>query len=157
TIAAVGRTDLGRSGIGVGIRAGAARPDIHSAETLKETLLKAKSLTWAQDGASRTYIDRMLTRFGIADEINRKTILEQGSTRATADVADGKAEIVITLVSEIVPVRGIELLGPLPAELQNYVTMTAGIGSRAINPVAAKALIHFLAGPAATAVYKSKG
>jgi molybdate transport system substrate-binding protein len=148
---------IARSGIGVGIRAGAPKPDIHTAAALKQTLLKAKSITFAQDGASRAYIVKMLDNFGIAEDVKSKIILEQGSARADARVADGSAELVLTLVSEILPAPGVELLGPLPSAVQNYVSISAGLGSKADNVDAAKALIKFLAGPGIARTLKAKG
>ena len=148
---------IARSGIGVGIRAGAPKPDIRTAAALKQTLLKAKSITFAQDGASRAYIVKMLDNFGISENVKSKIIPEQGSTRAAARVADGSAEIILTLVSEILPAPGVELVGPLPAEAQNYVSMSAGVGAKAANPDAAKALIKFLTGPGIAPTLKAKG
>ncbi len=156
-IASGSSASIARSGIGVGIRTGAPKPDIRTAAALKQTLLKAKSITFAQDGASRTYIVKMLDHFGIAEDVKSKIILEQGSTRAAARVADGSAELILTLVSEILPAPGVELLGPLPEEVQNYVSMSAGVGAKARNADAAKALIKFLAGPSIAPALKAKG
>ena len=141
----------------MGIRAGAAKPDIRTSEALKQTLLKAKSITYAEDGASRAYIVKMLDRFGITAEIGRKTILEQGSTKATARVADGQAEIVLTLTSEILPAKGVQLLGPLPADVQSYVSFSAGIAANSKNAEASQALIKFLKSPATAPTLKAKG
>src|SRR5258708_4489210 len=99
----------------------------------------------------------MLERLGIADEIGKKTIAVQGSGRSTALVADGSAQLVLTLTSEILPVPGIELLGPLPAEFQNYIAVSAGVSAKAKNPEGGKALIKILARPAHAAQYKAKG
>jgi molybdate transport system substrate-binding protein len=148
---------IARSGIGVGIRAGAHKPDIRTAAAVKQTLLNAKSFTFAQDGASRVYIVKMLDRFGIADQVKSKIVLEQGSTRAAARVADGSAELILTLVSEILPAPGVELVGPLPAEVQNYISMSAGVGVKARNADAGRALIKFLAGPSIVPTLKAKG
>jgi molybdate transport system substrate-binding protein len=148
---------IARSGIGVGIRAGGPKPDIRTAAALKQTLLKAKSITFAQDGASRIYLEKMFDRLGIGSDLKPKIIREQGSARATARVADGSAELVLTLVSEILPAPGVELLGPLPAEVQNYVSMSAGVGAKARNADAAKALVKFLAGPSVAPILKAKG
>jgi molybdate transport system substrate-binding protein len=82
---------LGRAGIGVGVRAGAQHYDIGSAAAMRQTLLAAKSVTYAQDGASRTHVERMFTQLGIADEMKAKTLLEQGSVRAAAKVVAGEA------------------------------------------------------------------
>ena len=152
-------TTLGvaRSGIGVGFRSGAPKPDIRTPEALKRTLQNAKAITYAQDGASRAHILKMLDVFGIAEAVNAKTILEQGSIRSTARVANGDAELVLTLVSEILPIKGIELAGPLPAELQTYVSLSAAVGAKARDVAAAKALVAFLASPAIAPTLKAKG
>ena len=151
------RTPLGRSGIGIGSRAGARKPDIASADALKKTLLAAKSITYAGDGASRPHIERMMTTLGIADAMTKKTILEQGSVRAAAKVASGDAELLITLVSEILPAPGVELVGPLPMQFQNYVSFAAATGVKAANGEAGKALITCLSGPSVAATLKAKG
>jgi molybdate transport system substrate-binding protein len=148
---------IARSGIGVGVRAGAPKPDIRTAAALKETLLKAKSITFAQDGASRDYIAKILDDFGIAEDVKSKIILEQGSTRAAARVADGSAELIMTLVSEILPAPGVQLVGPLPPAVQHYVSMSAGVGAKASNADVAKALVKFLSGPAVARTLKAKG
>ena len=156
-IEAASRVGLARAGIGVGIRSGATRPDISTPDALKQTLVNAKSITYAQDGASRPFIVAMLDRFGIADAVKPKTILEQGSIRSTARVAQGDAELVMTLVSEILPIKGIELLGPFPDALQNYVSFAAGVNPKSIDSKSGKTLIGFLTGPAAAATFKAKG
>ena len=148
---------LGRSGIGIGVRAGAPKPDIATAAALRRALVGARSLTYADDGASRVHITKMLDAFGIADAVKSKTALEQGSVRATARVARGETELVITLISEILPVPRIELVGPLPAEFQSYVSFAAGLGSRAQDPEAARALITFLSGPGARRAFAVTG
>jgi molybdate transport system substrate-binding protein len=150
---------LAKSGVGVGIRKGAPKPDIRTSEAMKKTLLSAKSVTYAEDGASRTYVERMFQRMGIADVMKAKTALEQGSGRATGRVADGQTELVLTLASEILPVAGIELVGPLPSEHQQYVGFSAGVGAAAAgsNKDASMALIKFLASPAVAPVLKAKG
>jgi molybdate transport system substrate-binding protein len=156
-IVAASRKPLGRSGIGIGARAGATKVDIRSAETLKRTLVNARALTWASDGASRPHIARMLERLGIAEAVHSKTILEQGSVRAAARVASGDAEFIITLISEIMPVPGLELVGPLPKEFQNYVSFAAAIGSSTANVEAARALTVFLSSPAASPAFTTRG
>jgi molybdate transport system substrate-binding protein len=148
---------VARGGIGVGIRKGAPKPDISTGAAMKQTLLKAKSITFAQDGASRVFIMKMFDHFGISEEVKPKLILEQGSTRADARVADGSAELVLTLVSEILPAPGVEVVGPLPTEVQNYISMSAGVGAKTHDADASKALIKFLAGPGIAATLKAKG
>jgi molybdate transport system substrate-binding protein len=151
------RTPLGRSGIGIGSRAGAQKPDITTADALKKTFLAAKSVTYAGDGASRPHIERMMVTLGIADVMSKKTILEQGSVRAAARVASGDAELLITLVSEILPAPGVELVGPLPVQFQNYVSFAGAAGVKSDNAAAAKSLISCLSGPNVAATLKAKG
>jgi molybdate transport system substrate-binding protein len=157
SIVASTRVPIARSGIGVGIRQGAARPDIGTAAAMKGTLLRARKITYAQDGASRVHILHMLERLGIAEEMAAKTILEQGSIRSTGRVANGDAELVITLISEILPIPGVELLGPLPPEFQSYVSLAAGVGAKSRNAEAAGSLTMFLSGPATVSTLKAKG
>jgi molybdate transport system substrate-binding protein len=151
------RADIARAGIGVGVRAGAPKPDIGTSDALKRTLLKLKSVTYAQDGASRIYLEKMFDRLGIGSEMKPKIILEQGSGGAGARVANGGAEMIMTLVSEILPMHGVEFVGPLPAQLQSYVSFAAGVSAKAANAEACKALIKFLTGPAAAQAFKPKG
>ncbi len=94
---------------------------------------------------------------GIADAMTRKTVLEQGSTRSTARVASGDAELVLTLVSEILPAPGVELLGAIPAEYQSYVGFAAGLSAKAGNAPSTGAMIKFLSGPAVAPVLRAKG
>ena len=156
-VTAASRAGVARSGVGIGIRAGAAKPDVGTPEALKRTLLGAKAISYAQDGASRVYIAKMLDQLGIADAVKSKTILEQGSVRSAGRVAKGDADVVMTLVSEILPIPGVELAGPFPAAVQSYVSFAAGIGAKATDPAAAKKLIGFLTGPGVEATFKAKG
>ncbi len=151
------RVDVGRSELGIGIRAGAPKPDIRTLEALKKTLREAKSITYPQDGASRGYIEKMFEGMGIAADVAPKIILAPGSGPATESVAAGKAAMVITLFSEIVPTPGAEILGPLPGEYQFDIRFAAATSARSTNADAAKALIAFLSGPKAAPVLKAKG
>ena len=151
------RTPLARSELGIGIRAGAAKPDIHTPEALKRSLREAKSITYPQDGASRGYIEKMFERLGIAADVKPKIILAKGSGPATESVAEGQAAMVITLFSEIVPIHGVEILGPLPGEYQSDIRFSAAASSTAQDAAAAKALITFLAGPKVAPALKAKG
>lgn len=156
-LSAVGRADIARAGIGVGIRKGAAKPDLRTGEAYKRTLVNAKSITYAGDGASRTFLERGFERMGIGDAMKAKTRLEQGSTQAAALVANGGAELLLTLVSEILPAPGVELAGPIPAEYQSYVSFAAGVGAKSGDAAAAGAIVKLLSGPAVSPVLKSKG
>lgn len=156
-IAGSTRADLAHSGIGVGVRKGASRPDILTPEALKQTLLAATSIAYARDGASRVHIEAMLERMGIAREVGRKTVLEQGSAKAMAAVAEGRSELVLTLLSELLPTAGIDVVGPLPAEYQNEVVFRAGVSALARNAESSRDLIQFLTGPAAARTFEANG
>jgi molybdate transport system substrate-binding protein len=156
-IAAGTRADIARCGIGVGIRAGARKPDISTPERLKQTLLNAKSISFDHDGASAMYINKMLARLGIAEDVRPKLILEQEPGRPQRNVAEGKAELVITLIPEISAFESLELAGPLPAELQSYIAFAAGVATNTPNADAAEAVIKFLTAPAAAPTLKARG
>jgi molybdate transport system substrate-binding protein len=151
------RADIARCGVGVGIRAGAPKPDISTPDAMKAALLKAKAVTYAEDGASRVFVEKMEQTFGIADQMKAKTLLTHGSGAANQEVVAGKADMVLTLGSEILPVHGVQLIGPLPAAVQGYVNFGAGASANTQNADAAKAVIQFLKSPAAAPVYKAKG
>ena len=127
------RTPLGRSGIGVGIRQGARKPDIVTADALKAALLAAKSIAYAGAGASRPHIEKMMVALGIADVMKKKTLLEPDSVRSAAKVASGEAELLLTLVSEILPAPGVDFVGPLPMQFQSYVAFAGATGAKAAN------------------------
>jgi molybdate transport system substrate-binding protein len=150
-------TSISRAGVGIGIRKGGPRPDISTPEALKRAMLGAKAIAYGPSGASFPYITRMLDTLGIADTMKAKTLFFDTSDGTNAAVAEGKADFGITLVSEILPVKGIELLGPFPDEFQGYVRFSAAVSANAKNPEAAGALIKFLAGPDALASIKARG
>jgi molybdate transport system substrate-binding protein len=151
------RTDLARAGIGVGIRAGAPKPDISTPDAMKRALLNAKSVTYAKEGASRLLLEKMYERLGITNEMKPKVILQTVSGRPQSAVAEGQAEMVLTLIPEILPVHGIQLAGPLPGDLQSYVNFRAGVSTNSNNAEAGIALIRFLTSAAAAPAYKAKG
>ena len=151
------RAALGRVQLGIGIRAGAARPDIHTPEALKQTLRAAKTITYREDGASRSDIDKMFGRLGITAEMKSKVILTQGSGTSTDNVAAGKAQYVITLSSEIMTVRGLQLLDPLPREFRYDIPFEGAVSANARDAQAARALLAFLAGPKVALAFKATG
>lgn len=148
--------DVARGGIGVGIRAGVPKPDIRTGEALKQFLLKAKSVTYTDNGASRPFIDAMLRKMGIEAALKSRTMLEPPG-RSPELVGQGKAEVVLTLMSEIIPVKGVQLVGPLPPEHQNFVVLAATASASTKESTAVRALIAFLKGPAAAQVYLDQG
>ena len=156
-IAPKSRVNLARGAIGVGIRAGASKPDIKTPEAMKQALLKVKAVSYAQDGASRPAIEKMFANMGIAEQMKTRSLLEQGSVRSAGRVAAGDSDFVMTLASEILPIKGVELAGLLPAQYQGYVSFSAGVAAGAVNPFQATTLVKFLASPANAAVYKAKG
>ena len=153
------RSDLAKTGVGVVIKAGAPLPDISTVEAFTRTLLAAKSVAFIDPkagGSSGIYVEGLLARLGIADQVNAKAVLAHGG--AVADhVADGEAELGIHQISEILPVQGTTLVGPLPAEIQNFTTYSAGIGAAAKDGAAARALVKFLSGPQALPIITAKG
>ena len=154
-IAADTRTGIARVGMGVGARAGAPKPDISSADAFKRALLNAKSVTYNPEGAPGIHLAGVLERLGIAQQMKAKTKpVAKGVVQA---VADGEAELGFAFTNEVLSVRGAELVGPFPPELQRYTLFTAGVATAAKQPEAAKALIKFLRSPAAVAVIKAKG
>jgi molybdate transport system substrate-binding protein len=160
-VVAGSRADLAKTGIGVVVRAGAPLPDIGSVDAFKRTLLAAKSVAYidpAAGGSSGIYVGKLLERLGIAADVNAKAKLIHGG--AVADhIAGGEAEIGIHQISEILPVKGVVLVGPLPAEIQNFTVYSAGVGTAAKNGAknGASALVKFLAGPHAGPIIKAKG
>jgi molybdate transport system substrate-binding protein len=150
-------TPLGRGGIGVGIRAGGQRFAIDTPDEIKQALLAADSVTFAREGASRPHIERMFERLGIAAEMQAKTLLEAGSVQAAEKVVAGEAEILLTLVSEILPVPGMELVGPLPSEFQSYISFDGALGAHATDEASARAFLDCVAAPAATPTFAAKG
>jgi molybdate transport system substrate-binding protein len=150
-------TPISRVGVGIGIRKGAPRPDISTPEAIKRALLGVKAIAYGSVGASTPYITRMFDALGIADTMKAKTLLFDTSEGTNGAVADGKADFGITLVSEILPVKSLELLGPFPEEFQGYVRFSAAVSANAKNPAAASALIKFLAGPDALPSIKARG
>ena len=145
------RVDLVRSRIGMAVKAGAAKPDIRSIQGLKRTLLQAKSIAYS-DSASGVYLSTVLfPRLGIAEQVAPKSRKVVGNERVAAVVARGDAEIGFQQISELLPVPGILLVGPLPPGAQQVTVFSAGIAVGAKEPDAARALIQYPASPDATA------
>jgi molybdate transport system substrate-binding protein len=157
--AAGSRVNLARVGVGVVVKDGTPKPDISSVAAFKQALLAAKSVAYidpAAGGSSGIYVAGLLDKLGIAAEVKPKAKLIPGGAVAE-HVARGEAELGIHQISEILPVKGITLVGPLPAEIQNYTVYAAGVGAHAKESDAAKALLKTLTSPAAAEVLKSKG
>ena len=152
-------TNIAGTPVALAIRAGAPKPDISTVDALKSTLLAAKSIAYAdpaKGGAAGVYFARVVDRLGIANQLKSTTILVPGA-QAPELVAKGDAEIGVAQTSEIVPVAGAEVLGPLPGEFASTTFFAAGIGATTKVPEAAKLLIQFLTGPVAGPVFSAKG
>jgi molybdate transport system substrate-binding protein len=153
-IAAGTPTDITRSAVGLAVRAGAPKPDIGTVAALRQTLQRARTIGYS-DGPSGAYIADLLVRLGIADEIKPKTRL---TSRPVAEiVAEGEAEIGMQQIVAILPVKGADLVGPLPGELQNIIVYAAGISSSSGQSGAARALVAFMATPEVMVTIRAKG
>lgn len=152
------RVDIARSGIGVAVKKGAPRPDIGTPEAFRRALLAAKTVAYSRIGASGIYAANVLIpRLGIVEEMKSRTLLPDPGTPVGTLLASGKAEIGLQQISELMPVAGIEIVGPLPGDLQKMTTFSAGICASAANPDGAKALVTFLTAAAARPVIAKHG
>jgi molybdate transport system substrate-binding protein len=150
------RTVLGRAGIGVGVRTGAARPDLSSVQAFTRALLAAKSVAYPGEGASGRYFVSVVDRLGIAKEMQTK--LRPMPAEDTVEVvARGEAELVVVVASRISGVPGVELVGGIPPELQTWIGFAAGIGSNAKAPEAAREMLRFFTGSSAATVLRTVG
>jgi len=149
------KKDVARSGVGVAVKAGAPKPDVSTPEALKAAVLSAKSVGYSQQGASGVAFARVLERLGIAEQVKAK--YKDTGTKAGEMVAAGEIELAAAQIPELMAVPGVDIVGPLPAELQTVTTFSVGLTSSARDSAAARALVDFLAGPHAAPVYKAKG
>jgi molybdate transport system substrate-binding protein len=153
-VAAGSATDITRSSIGVAVRAGAPKPDIATVDGFVATLRQARSITYS-DGPSGAYIAGLLARLGIAQEMRPKTKL---TTWPVAElVAAGQAEVGIQQIVAILPVKGAELVGALPHELQNVIVYAAGLPAGAGDNLQARAFVAFLTTPEVARIIRAKG
>jgi molybdate transport system substrate-binding protein len=148
-----GRSEVASSGMGVAIRKGAPKPDLSSTDAFKRTVLNARSIAFSEDGVTGVYIKGLFQRLGIADEVKPKTVHGRGAET----VAEGKAELGITQISEILPVAGVEVAGPLPRDVQQVTAFPAAVSTTAKAPDAARTLQKYLATPEAAGVMRSRG
>lgn len=155
-VLAASRRTLARCRVGVAVLAGKPKPDIGTVEALKGALLRAKSVAYTQEGASGMHFSGLIERLGIADAVRAKAVRQPGGLIGEL-VAAGKAEIAIQQIPELMAVPGIELVGPLPAEIQLVTVTSAGIFAGTRQQEAAQSFIDFLSTPAAALVIQAKG
>jgi molybdate transport system substrate-binding protein len=150
------RTDFARGGIGLAVKAGAPKPDIGSPEAFKRAMLAAKSVAYSRAGASGIYMAKLMERLGIADEMKPKTKLVDGVPVAEI-VAKGEAELGLQQINVLLPIAGVDYVGALPGDLQDYVEFAAGVLTVSKEPEAAKALARFMSSAEAVPLVKKSG
>ena len=150
------RVDVAKSGVGVGVKAGAPKPDISTVEALKKTLLAAKSIGYST-GPSGNYVVGLFQRMGIADEVKPKLKQTPTCVFVGSIIASGEAEIGFQQVSELSHFAGVDYVGPLPADVQYITVFASGIATGAKEADAAKALVKFITAPTAAPAFKKRG
>src|SRR2546423_6256461 len=149
---------IAKAELGMAVLANAPMPDTSSADSLKETLLSAKSIVYTDPktgGISGVLFARLIERLGIADEVNKKSTLVDGVLNAKF-LSTGEADLAVQLANQILAVPGVQFV-PMPPQFQISVTFSGAVGANATDPAAAKLLIHYLARPAVAPVIRSMG
>lgn len=152
-------TDIAGTPVAIAVQARAPKPDISTPDALKKTLLAAKSIVYsdpAKGGASGVYFAKVIEQLGLTEQLKAKTVLVAGA-QAGEVLAKKEAELGVAQASELVPVAGVQLVGPLPGEFASMTNFTAAVGAGSKQAEAAKALIQYLTGPEAAPVLKAKG
>ena len=154
------RKDIARTSIGVAVREGAPAPDISTAEAFKQALIGARAVAFsdaAVGGSAGVHLAELWGRIGLAEEIKRKAMPQKTGGEVAARVAEGKADLGLTLIAEIVPIKGARVIGKIPAPLGNDTTYAAGISASSTERAAAAAFIAALAAPAERDVWTAAG
>jgi molybdate transport system substrate-binding protein len=150
------RVDVAKSGIGVAVRTGLPKPDISSGEAVKNAVLNAKAVAYSA-GPSGFYLAELFKKMGISDQIKEK-VKQTPSGVQVADILErGEADLGFQQVSELLHHKGIQYLGPLPADIQNFTMFSAGVHTSASDPAAARALLKHLTAPEAGTIIKKVG
>jgi molybdate transport system substrate-binding protein len=155
TLAPGSRRIIARSGVAIAVKAGAAKPDISTPDAFKRALLSARSIAFTVTGASGIHFAEVIDRLGIADQIRRKAVIRDGVTGERA--ASGEVEIAVQQMSELFPVAGIDIVGPLPGDLQALTVFSASVFASSGRAREAEALIARLTTPEAERVIRAKG
>src|SRR5690349_21409843 len=156
TIAAGSRRLVSSCGVGVAVKAGAPKPDIGTVESFKRSLLAAKSVAYTEHGASGMYFAKLIEKLGIADAIKAKAARQPGGLVAEIVVA-GKADLAVQQIPELLVVKGVDLVGPLPKDVQQTTMSSGGIFANSKVAKEARALLDFLVTPDAKKVLKANG
>ena len=151
-----GRIDLAKSGVALGVKTGAPKPDIGSVEALKTTVLAAKSIGYAT-GPSGIYMVSLFEKLGLTEALKPKLKQTTSGVFVGTLIASGEAEIGFQQVSELIHFPGVDYVGPLPAEVQRYTTFSSGVIAGTAHADAAKALAAFISAPTAVQAYKKRG
>ena len=150
------RVDLVRSGVAIAVRAGAPRPDIGSEEALKRAVLAARTVGYST-GPSGVQLAKLFERWGIAEAIRARLVQAPPGVPVGSLVADGRVDLGFQQLSELMHLRGIDVLGPLPPAIQIITTFSAGLAATSQQPEAARALIHFMASAATASAKRDNG
>jgi len=156
-ISAATRTTIARSGLALAVKAGAPKRDVSTVDAFKRTLLGAKSIAYAKQGASGIAFAALIQRLGIADDLKAKSRLTATGEEVSAAVVKGDVELGVLPLSEILPVKGEEVLALFPSELQSYIVMVGGVNAASTHAGAGRELVAYLTAPAALPVIKAKG
>jgi molybdate transport system substrate-binding protein len=155
-VVAGSRADIGSAGLAVAVRSGAVKPDIFSVDGFKRMLLAAKAVAFPAHGASGLYFVGLVDRLGLAAQMQGK-LKPMAAEDCVEVVARGEADMVVVVATRIVGVAGVDVVGPIPEELQTKIGFSAGLGAATKEPDAAKALIRYLSSPEAATTLKAKG
>jgi molybdate transport system substrate-binding protein len=150
------RTNIMSSSIGVAVKRGAPKPDISTVEAFKQTLLNAKSITYLKEGASTIHLRKLFNQLGITEAVTAKAVETQGE-QVSEFVAEGKVELGLIVIPNIMSVPGAEVVGPLPAAINSIIMFTAAVSAQTPNQQAARELIKLMKSPEAKPVIKAKG
>jgi molybdate transport system substrate-binding protein len=151
----IARTDLARSFVGIAVAKGARRPDISTPDAFERALLAARSIARSETGASGLYFASLIERLGLADVLRSRMVVRDGIVGESA--ANGEAEIAVQQLSELMQAQGIDIVGPLPDELQSVTVFSAGVFAPSAHRDTAKAFIAYLASPTHAALIRAKG
>jgi molybdate transport system substrate-binding protein len=155
-LVAASRVDLAKSGVGAGVKAGAPKPDIHTTQALRKTILNAKSIGYST-GPSGMYVLKLFERLGVADQVKPKLKQTPTSVFVGSIIASGEVEIGFQQVSELGQYPGVDFLGPLPADVQEMTVFSSGIMKNAKQADAARAWVRYLTGPEAAKAFTKRG